>query len=159
MEPVTLPVVPSEVAVAVDVTEPMLMNPPSMEMPPTVALASAVAVVDGACDDDVAEMAPMPTRRRRAARGLPEPDGAGVLVLVSVEPEVELSSPRVAVAVLPEAVLEVSMFTPVLSVLAEFGACGNELTACTGQIGAGGTGTPGTRRLSSGPALATTWPG
>ena len=43
VDPVTLPVVPSEVAVAVDVTLPMVMKPPRMEMPASVALAWELA--------------------------------------------------------------------------------------------------------------------
>ena len=70
-----------------------------------------------------------------------------------------LSSPRVALAVLPLAVEDASMFTPALSVLAEFGVSGYSLAAWIGQMGAGGRGTPGARRASWGPESATTWPG
>ena len=69
------------------------------------------------------------------------------------------SSPMVAVAVFPLVVLCASMFRPGSSVAAVFGVCGKLLTAWMGQVGAGGSGTPGTSRESSGPAFATTCPG
>ncbi len=105
VEPVSLPVVPSEAAVAVDVTLPMLMKPSSRETPVSVALASAVAVVLGTSEVEVADMPPMPMSDEEPASGLPEPDGAVTLVSVDDEPDVGLSSPRVALAVLPLAVL------------------------------------------------------
>ena len=93
------------------------------------------------------------------ASGLPAPDGACWVGSAPFEPAVAASSPRVALAVLPFVVLEASMFTPGWSVDPELGAWGYSLVAWTGQTGAGGSGTPGTRRASSGPAFATTWPG
>ena len=159
VEPVTLPVVPSEVAVAVDVMLPMEMNPPSMEMPPTVAVASAVAMLEGACDEDVADRAPMPKMLELPAKGLPVPDGACWVASPLLEPAVAASLPIVAVALFPLVLLDASMFTPGRSVEAEFGVWGYSVTACRGHVGAGGSGTPGTRSASSGPALATTWPG
>ena len=125
----TLPVVPSEVAVAVDVTLPMVMKPPRMEIPASVALAWALAVVLGACDDDVADMLPMPMMTEEPARALPEPDAACCVGSAPLEPAVAASSPRVAVAVLPFVVLEASMFTPGWSVEPELGACGYSLVA------------------------------
>ena len=157
--PVTLPVVPSEVAEAVEVTLPMVMKPPRMEMPVSVALACALADVLGACDDDVADMPPMPKIEELPASGLPVPAGACCVGSAPLAPAVAASSPRVAVAVLPLVVLEASMLTPVSSVDPELGAWGYSDVAWTGHTGAGGRGTPGARRASSGPALATTCPG
>ena len=48
VDPVTLPVAPSEVAVAVDVTLPMVMKPPRMEMPRVRGAGLGVADVPGA---------------------------------------------------------------------------------------------------------------
>ena len=144
---------------AVDVTLPMVMKPPRMEIPESVALAWASADVLGASDDDVADMVPTPTMADEPASGLPEPDGACCVGSAPFDPAVAASSPRVALAVFPLVVLEASMFTPGWSVEPELGACGYSLVACMGHTGAGGNGAPGTRRASSGPALATTWPG
>ena len=47
VEPVSEPVVPFELAVAVEVTLPMVMKPSRMEMPLSVALA-AICVIAGA---------------------------------------------------------------------------------------------------------------
>ncbi len=95
-------------------------------------------------------------RTEEPASGLPEPEGACCVGLAPFEPAVAASSPRVALAVFPLVVLEASMFTPGSSVEPELGACGNSLVACTGHIGAGGRGAPGTSSASWGPALAMT---
>ena len=97
--------------------------------------------------------------REEPASGLPEPEGACCVGSAPFEPAVAASSPRVAVAVFPLVVLVASMLTPGWSVEPELGACGYSLVAWTGQTGAGGSGAPGTSSASSGPALATTWPG
>ena len=110
--PVTLPVVPSEVALAVDVMLPMEMKPPRMEMPPTVALATALALVLGACDDEVADSAPTPMMVEEEARGLPGPEGAVWAGLAPLAPAVEAPLPSVALAVFPLALLAASMDTP-----------------------------------------------
>ena len=128
-------------------------------MPLSVALAWALAVVLGASDDDVADMLPMPMMAEEPASGLPELEGACSVGSAPLEPAVAASSPRVALAVFPFVVLEASMFTPGSSVDPELGVCGYSLVASTGHTGAGGSGAPGTRRASSGPAFATTWPG
>ncbi len=160
VEPVTLPVVPSELAVAVDVMLPMEMNPPSMEMPPTVAVAVAVAVVEGACDEDVADRPPMPSRPELPASGLPVPDGACWVGSAPLEPAVAASSPMVAVAVFP---LVRALRVHVQRRARRWRPCSASAGSCSppgcGQVGAAGSGTPGTSSESSGPALATTWPG
>ena len=129
VDPVTFPVVPSEVAVAVEVTLPILMKPARMEIPESVALACALADVLGASDDDVADMVPTPMMADVLARGLPALDGACCVGSAPLAPAVAASSPSVALAVLPLVVLEASMFTPGWSVEPEFGACGNSLVA------------------------------
>ena len=116
VEPVSVPFVPSEIAVAVEVTLPIVMRPSRIEMPVSVALASALAVVLGASDDDVADRFPTPTMADELASGLPDPEGATALESAPLEPASGASSPRVALAVLPLAVLELSMFTPGSSV-------------------------------------------
>ena len=126
----------------------------------SVALAFAVAVVLGASDDDVADMLPMPMMAEEPASGLPALEGAWRVGSAPLEPAVAASSPRVALAVFPFVVLEASMFTPGSSVDPELGVCGvlaGGLAPAT--PGRGEAGAPGTRRASSGPALATTWPG
>jgi hypothetical protein len=159
VDPVTVPLVPSDVAVAVVVTAPMVMKPARMEMPLTVALADAVDDVLGACEDDVPDRLPIPMRAELPARTLPGPDGAVGTAVAPEAPAVAASSPMEAVAVLPLVSELASMLTPGSSVAAVLGVSGNLLTASRGQTGAGGSGTPGTSRASSGPALATTWPG
>src|SRR5580704_12773576 len=148
VDPVTVPLVPSDEASAVDVMLPMEMKPPSMEMPPTVALASAVALVDGACDDELADSPPTPRSAFEPARRLPEPDGACWVGLAPLEPAVAASLPSVAVAVFPSVELWASMFNPGMSVEALLGFCGKSLTAWSGHVGAGGSGTPGTSSAS-----------
>ncbi len=78
-------------------------------------------------------MVPTPTSEEVLASGLPDP--AGAVGVDPLDPPVGASSPRVALAVLPLAVLWVSMFTPTSSVLAVLGVCGYSLVACTGQTG------------------------
>ena len=89
VEPMTLPVVPSEVAVAVEVTLPIVMKPPRMEMPPSVALAWALALALGASDDDVADMVPIPMMAEEPANGLLELDGAVRVGSAPLEPAVD----------------------------------------------------------------------
>jgi hypothetical protein len=100
-----------------------------METPVSVALATALAVVVGACDDEVADIDPTPTRDEEPASGLPEPAGAVWVGLAPSEPAVEAASPRVALAVFPLAVLAASMFTPGSSVEPELGVWGYSLVA------------------------------
>jgi len=83
-----------------------------MEMPPTVALATALALVLGACDDDVADRAPTPMMLEVEASGLPEPEGAVWAGPAPLAPAVEAPLPMVALAVFPLAVLAASMDTP-----------------------------------------------
>jgi len=123
VEPETEPVEPSEVAFAVEVTAPILMNPPRMEMPESVAVADPDAVFPGAPEVDVLEIPPIPKMDDEDASGLPGPLGA-VGVPVPADPAVAAPSPRVAVAVLPLADDDVSMLTPGSSVEAVFGVCG-----------------------------------
>jgi hypothetical protein len=60
VEPETVPVLPSDEAVAVEVTAPMEMRPPRMEMPESVAVAVAVAAAPVAPEVEVPELKPMP---------------------------------------------------------------------------------------------------
>ncbi len=159
VDPVTFPVVPSEVAVAVDVILPIVMSPSRRETPPMVALALEVAFGPGVPEEEVADIEPTPMRADEPASGLPVPDGAVWVGSAPSEPAVEDPSPSVALAVFPLAVLAVSMLTPGASVEPVLGACGYSLVAWIGQTGAGGSGKPGTSSASWGPALAITWPG
>ena len=82
VDPVTLPVVPSEVAVAVEVTLPILMKPARMEIPDSVALACALADVLGA------------ERRRRGRHGADADDGGRAGERVARRPTAPAASGR-----------------------------------------------------------------
>src|ERR1017187_2249743 len=71
VEPLAVPAVPSELAVAVVVTPPMLIRPPRTETPVSVAVPVAVAVAPVAPDVEVPELKPMPIRGEAAASGFP----------------------------------------------------------------------------------------
>src|SRR5581483_891342 len=121
--PLTVPLFPSDDAVAVEVTAPMLMKPASIEIPLTVEVAVATAAVLVVDDDEVPEMLPMPISDEVEANGLPPPEGAWV-GWVPLPPAVAASSPMVAVAVLPFSVEAASMLAPGSSRLDVFGVCG-----------------------------------
>jgi hypothetical protein len=110
-------------------------------------------------EEEVADIDPMPTNEDELANGLPELAGATGDTPTPLAPAVGASFPILAEATFPLAFEVVSMFTPGWSVDCVLGVCGYSLVASIGQIGAGGSGTPGASSASWGPALAITCPG
>jgi hypothetical protein len=101
----------------------MLIKPARMDIPLSVAVADASAVVLVVDELDVLESPATPRREDELAKGFP------VLVegaepALAADPAVGTSFPNVAVAVLPDACEFVSIFTPGSSVEAVFGLCG-----------------------------------
>src|ERR1035437_8386324 len=175
LAPLSVPVVPSLMAVAVVVTEPMVIRPPRIEMPLASALAVAVAdgpvaplveVLDSPCivrrslptgaegvGDPELRTDPIPRTGPRPGAPLPEDGGAGgpVALLPGI--------PKLAMAVLESAPQSASIVLPGVVLLVAFGPLGQVVVAWAGHTGAWGSGTPGNNKPSSGPELAITWPG
>ena len=125
VDPDSVPLLPSEVAVAVEVTSPMVMKPSRMEMPESVAVAVPAAVAPGALEVDVPELPAIPMMAEEDANGLPVPVGVAVVPdWLPGAPAAGASSPRVAVAVSASAVEVVSMLSPGSSVDPLLGVCG-----------------------------------
>ena len=153
---VHLAVVPSEVAFAVDVMLPIVMNTEDGDAGDGGA-GHRVGARARACDDEVADASAHADDGGGGGQRVARAEGAVWVGLAPFAPAVEAPLPRVALAVFPSAVLGASIDTPGWSSVPVFGVCGYRWSP-DGPGRSRGNGTLDTSSSRSGPAFATTWP-